>query len=159
MFPMAILVSLYLILVYFGSSLFAQHCRCQASAPGEITRPGANEEIVVADKLLHTKISGIVSEQNGNAISDVFVEVFDKPDYLLLPYPRNIEKHKLQRRIAACVVGADGSFCFTNIRAGKYEVRFSKDGGWNHTSVVVTIAPGNRRASKIGLEIEMNRGT
>jgi len=100
-----------------------------------------------------------VRDVNGETISDVLVEVFDKPDHLLLPYPQNVEQQKPQRRIAACMVSNDGQFCFTNIPPGKYEVRFSKNGGWNHTSLVVSVGPRGRNATKHNLEITMQVGT
>ena len=134
-------------------------CKCSPPAAGETTRSGANENIVVSEKRKHTRIAGIVRDVNGQIISDVLVEVFDNPDHLLLPYPQNIKKPKPQRRIAACVVGNDGQFCFANVPPGKYEVRFSKDGGWNHTSLVVSVAPRGRNATKRNLEITMQVGT
>jgi hypothetical protein len=156
---MRILISSALILVYLNGSLSAQRCRCPAPPPGETTRSGANEHIVLSEKRKQAHIKGIVRDVNGEIISDVLVEVFNNPDHLLLPYPQNIEKQKPQHRIAACVVGNDGRFCFANIAAGKYEVRFSKNGGWNNTSMVVTVAPRNRNATRRGLEITMQVGT
>ena len=156
---MKLLISSALIFVCFGGSLSAQRCGCAPPASGETTRSGANENIVVSEKRKHTRIAGVVRYVNGQIISDVLVEVFDKPDHLLLPYPQNIENQKPQRRTTACVVGSDGRFCFTNIPAGKYEVRFSKNGGWNHTSMVVSVAPRSRNATKRDLEIAMQVGT
>lgn len=156
---MKLLIPSFLIFLYFGGSLSAQRCRCSPPSSGDTTRPGANELIVVSEKRKHTRIGGVVRDVNGQIIPDVLVEVFDKPDYLLLPYPENLEKQKAQRRVAACVVGDDGQFCFANIPAGKYEVRFSKHGGWNQTSLVVSVAPRDRHATQRDLEITMQVGT
>jgi hypothetical protein len=70
-----------------------------------------------------------------------------------------VKNQKPQRRIAACIVHDDGQFCFANIPAGKYEVRFSKNGGWNRTSLVVSVAPANRNATKRDLSITLQVGT
>ena len=155
---MRLIISTTLILLFSVGSPSAQGCKC---SPGsrETTRSGANEHIVVSEKRKHIRIAGIVWDVNGEIISDVLVEVFDKPDHLLLPYPQNIDQQQPQRRIAACVVGSNGQFCFANIPPGKYEVRFSKNGGWNHTSLVVSVAPRSRNATKRNLEITMQVGT
>jgi protocatechuate 3,4-dioxygenase beta subunit len=154
---MKFLISSVLILLCFSGLLSAQRCKCSPPAAGETTRSGANENIVVSEKRKHARISGTVRDVHGQIISDVLVEVFDKPDYLLLSYPQNIEKQKPQRRLAACVVGNDGRFCFANIPPGRYEVRFSKNGGWNHTSLVLSVA--RRGATKRNLDITMQVGT
>jgi hypothetical protein len=96
---------------------------------------------------------------NGEIVSGVLVEVFDHPDYLLLSYPERQKQKKDQRRIAACVGGSDGRFCFESLQPGKYELRFSKDGGWKHTQVYVVVVAANRKASKRGLQISMQVGT
>ncbi|MBC8031908.1 MAG: carboxypeptidase regulatory-like domain-containing protein [Pyrinomonadaceae bacterium] len=131
--------------------------RCTTSV--ESTRSGANESIVIAEKRQYRRLTGIVRDVNEEVVSDVLVEVFDHPEHLLMSYPESEEMKKVQRRIAACVVGADGRFYFKNIRAGKYEVRFSKDGGWKYTHVHVVVAPGNRKATRRGLVISMQAGT
>jgi protocatechuate 3,4-dioxygenase beta subunit len=128
-----------------------------APARGETTRSGANEDWVIVERRKHAGITGMVRDVNGQVISDVLVEVFDHPEHLLLSY-QNIEKQKAQRRVAACVIGNDGRFCFANIPTGKYEVRFSKNGGWNHTSMYVVVAPRNPKATKRGIEITMKVG-
>ena len=156
---MRILISSTLILVCLNGSLSAQRCRCAAPPPDETTRSGANENIVLSERRKYALIKGIVRDASGQILPDVLVEVFDNPNHLLMPYPQNIEKQKPQRRIAACVVGSDGQFCFANMPAGKYEVRFSKNGGWNHTSLVVSVAPRSRNATKRNLEITMQVGT
>ena len=148
-----------LILLCVNGSLSAQRCRCSPPASGETTRSGANESIVVLEGRKHTRIAGIVRDVSGQIVSDVLVEVLDNPDHLLLSYPEDIEKQKPQRRIAACVVGNDGRFCFASIPPGKYEVRFSKDGGWNHTSLIVSVAPRRRGVTRRNLEVTMQVGT
>ena len=148
-----------LILLCLNGSLSAQRCRCSLPAPGETTRSGANENIVVLERRKHTRIAGMVRDVTGHVVSDVLVEVFDNPDHLLLPYPEDIEKQKPQRRIAACVVGNDGRFCFASIPPGKYEVRVSKDGGWNHTSLIVSVALRGRDVTRRNLEVTMQVGT
>jgi hypothetical protein len=137
----------------------SNNCRCIAPAPNESTRAGANENIIIAERAKYHDLKGVVRAGNGEILSDVLVEVLDRPEYLLLSYPESEEKKKGQRRIAACVVGSDGSFCFKGLPPGKYELRFSKDGGWKHTQVYVVVAPAGHKALKRGLEISMHVGT
>jgi hypothetical protein len=132
-------------------------CGCRVS--DESTRAGANENIVIAPSAKYHRLEGVVQDVNGQVLSDVLVEVLDNPDYLLLKYPESEEKKKEQRRLAGCVVGPDGKFCFTGLPPGKYELRFSKDGGWKRTQMLVVVAPANRSASKRRLEIAMQVGT
>jgi len=152
------LISSALILFCINGPFSAQRCGCLLPAAGETTRSGANEHVVVAEKVKHARIAGTVRDVNGQIISDVLVEVFDKPDHLLLPYPQSIDQQKPQRRFGACEVGSNGQFCFVNIPPGKYEVRFSKNGGWNQTSLVISVAPRSRSATKRNLEITMQVG-
>ena len=153
---MRVFMSFTFVVLSFAGALAAQRCKCLPAAADETTRNGANENIVIVEKQSYARIAGVVSAGNDRA-SDVLVEVFDNPDHLLLSYPDSVDKRKAQRRIAACVVRDDGEFCFTNIPAGKYEVRFSKDGGWKHTSIVLTV--GGRKATREKLEIAMQVGT
>jgi hypothetical protein len=60
---------------------------------------------------------------------------------------------------AGCVVGPDGKFCFRALPPGKYELRLSKDGGWQNTHVYVIVAPLKQKAVKGDLEISMQLGT
>ena len=133
--------------------------RCLCVASDESTRAGANEMIVVTAPGKYRQLAGAVKDLNGEIVSDVLVEVYDKPEYLLLKYPESEEKKKAQRRLEGCIVGADGKFCFRDLPPGKYELRFSKAGGWNHTHVYVVIAAAKQKASNRSLEITMQPGT
>jgi hypothetical protein len=62
-------------------------------------------------------------------------EVFDHPEGLQEPWKKNPQ----QKRIAACVTGADGKFCFRRLPSGTYELRISKGAGIDVTSVQVTV--------------------
>ena len=124
-----------LIVLLVGSVVVSQaQTRCACMVSDESTRSGANESIVIAEKERYRQLEGVVKDVNGQVMPDVLVEVFDKPDYLLLSYPESERKRKEQKRLAGCVVSSDGRFCFRALPPGNYELRFSKDGGWKHTS-------------------------
>ena len=148
---------LLLSLILFLQGSYGSRCRCAAS--NEPTRDGANENVVIVEPEKYRQLAGVVQDTRGQILPDVLVEVYDKPEYLLLKYPESVEKKKAQRRLAGCVVGADGKFCFRGLQPGKYELRFSKAGGWNHIQVYVVIAAAKQKASNRSLEITMQPGT
>lgn len=152
----SVLVLLFSFILFLQES---QGSRCLCAAANEPTLEGANENIVIVEPEKYRQLAGVVQDSSGQILSDVLVEVYDKPEYLLLKYPESEEKKKAQRWLAACVVGADGKFCFRGLRPGKYELRFSKAGGWNHTQVYVLVAAAKQKASNHSLEITMHPGT
>jgi len=64
-----------------------------------------------------------------------------------------------KKRTIACTTDEKGRYCFRKMRAGKYEVLYSFDGGWKHTSVSVVVAPKNRKSVNQKLEIWLQVGT
>src|SRR5262245_868571 len=67
-------------------------CGCLASK--EATRAGANENVVIVESRKYRHLEGVVRDEAGQILPDVLVEVFDKPDYLLLRYPESEEKKR-----------------------------------------------------------------
>jgi hypothetical protein len=104
-------------------------------------------------------LSGTIKFPNDEIASDALVEVYTHPEYLLLKYPESEEKKKKQRRIAACVTGEDGKFCFGFIEAGKYELRVSQGSGFNVTHIYVEVDPSGRESTEAGIEVELSLGT
>ena len=150
------LVVLFSLILFFQQS---RGSRCLCAASDEPTRAGVNEMIVTTAPGKYRQLAGVVKDLNGEIVSDVLVEVYDQPEYLLLKYPESEEKKKAQRRLGGCIAGADGKFCFRDLKPGKYELRFSKADGWNHAHVIVVIATAKQKASNHSLEITMQPGT
>ena len=109
-------------------------------------------------KTIHGKLDIPLAEFN----DDVLVEVFDQPDYLICEWleknPNNCTTTPpdKQRRIAACVTRKDGTFCFSNLPPGKYELRLSKGAEWSPTHVLVKVDP--QRGSSKPIEVRLNLG-
>jgi hypothetical protein len=101
---------------------------------------------------------GVVLDQTGSEMNNVLVEVFDHPEWLLLPYPQYQEAQRKQRRIVACKTGVAGKFCFAGLPHGEYELRCSFQAGWEVTHVYVTLAPGHLRYPKKDLKVQMYLG-
>lgn len=110
-------------------------------------------------------IVGKIVYIDGDATEDALVEVFDKPDYILCEYlpnnPNNCASRppENQRRKAACITGKDGSFRFSNLPAGKYELRISKGSEWNVIHDFIVIKPKDKNAKTEEIEVIMSIGT
>ena len=123
-------------------------CGCLPASPNDQTSWGQQNVIITNDKLvksLRGKVLGLVSKK---PLAGVLVEVLDNPEGLLLDWRARQARKSSQHRLAACVTGADGEFCFPKIPAGKYELRCSKPIEWNSTSVYVIVAPKDPHSTK-----------
>lgn len=134
--------------------------RCQCVRPGadETTHWSGSEVITVIEKKVYKRMRGTVYDAAGFLMPDTLVEVFDHPESLLLKYPARERAQRKQRRIAACKTGEDGKFCFKGLRPGKYELRVSRDSGWNVTQVYLGLDPRGRRSTAAEIEVYMQVG-
>lgn len=97
-------------------------------------------------------------DQDGTPLNNALVEVFNKPEYLLVEQPVNKRGRSNQRRVAVCRTGLDGRFCFFGLPAGKYELRSSSDDtgtGWNASQVYVIVNPRTRRKKQLNVEMTL----
>lgn len=136
-----------------------EDCKCFLPSPGVKTSWGQENVIIKLDepfKSLHGKIT---VSSDGKPLAGVLVEVYDKPEGLLLGWKEREARKSKQRKVAACVTGNDGEFCFDKIPAGKYELRCSKPAEWNCTSVYVVVAPHERKslASQIIVPMQISQ--
>lgn len=94
-----------------------------------------NEDIVIS--IAHAKRSprGVIKAQDGSLVSGVLVEVFDHPEVVLRDGTR---AQGLQNRLGACMTDETASFD-VKLPSGKYEIRFSKSGGWQCTSTLIHV--------------------
>jgi hypothetical protein len=160
--------SLIVLLLFIPLATFTpstKGCNC-SPAQGDTTRWGGNEWIAYKQARTYQVINGkVVGAVGGQGMDDVLVEIFDKPEYLLCEW-KDYNSNKCttdppaeQRRVAACATGKDGKFCFSNIPAGRYELRVSKDGSWNVVRAYVIVDPSGRYSRRGGIVIEMTVGT
>ncbi len=113
-------------------------CKCQTPEQTDTTRWGGNEMIVMVDEKSHRELHGKVVAPDDKPLENALVEIFDKPEYLSAPGD-NSHGNPEQKRLAVCLTGRDGKFCFRNIPSGSYELRSSIDRGWNVTRVRVSV--------------------
>jgi hypothetical protein len=92
-------------------------CKCQRPGQTDTTRWGGNEVIVVVDEKSHRELRGKVVAPYDQLLENAFVEIFDKPEYLLAPGD-NSRGNSEQKRLAVCRTGRDGKFCFRNLPSG-----------------------------------------
>ena len=60
-----------------------------------------------------------------------------------------------QQRLASCITGKSGKFRFVGLSSGQYELRVSRDAGWNvnHIYVLVDIKNGLNKSLRIGMTV------
>jgi hypothetical protein len=82
----------------------------------------------------------------------VLVEVYDHGEIAL----ENARQDRSgQQRVMACVTGNDGEFAF-DLPPGKYEVRASKNAGWDVTSVIVEVKKRGAKLKKLKVELHLS---
>ncbi len=141
---MKILAAIFAI-TFFFCTVRAQDCSCVKLKDEETTRQGFSELIVFKEKKAFQILRGTaVLGFEGEPLEDVFVEVF--------AYNSKEEKYK---RVAGCRTSANGKFCFSNLAKGKYTMRFSKDGGFKITEVLVKVSPKSKRTDEITGVVEI----
>jgi hypothetical protein len=131
-------------------------CKCRRPEKGDGTRWGGNQAVVVVPEKHFREIAGTVETFQNEPMEGALVEVFDKPDYLVSD--KLWAGRPEQKRLKSCVTSADGKFCFSGLPSGTYEVRISKDQGWNVTHAYVVL--DRKAVEKIEtLRIMMHIGT
>ena len=130
-------------------------CRCK----NDPTLPhgwGGHMTNVLSERALLKSLEGVVTDRTGVALEGALVQVFDHPE--ASPHADGRRVGVGQKRVAACLAGAGGEFCFDKIPPGKYEVRIHAK-GFNPTSIFVELGPKHRRSVKKVIEVEMDAGT
>src|SRR5271163_1400218 len=131
------------------------NCGCHNASADETTRSGGNIFIVEVEKAPRRTIAGTVSiGGDSGPLENALVEIFDNPNYLL--DESNGHKNPKQKRIAACVTGKDGKFCFS-LPDGKYELRASLSVGINVTHIYVVV--DLRKGKYLPLHVQLTLGT
>jgi hypothetical protein len=111
---------------------------------------------VLFERALLKSLEGIVTDRTGVALEGALVQVFDRPE--ASPHNEGRRTSTEQNRVAACLAGAGGKFCFDKIPAGKYEVRIHAQ-GFNPSSIFVELNPKHRQSVRKVVEVEMDVGT
>jgi protocatechuate 3,4-dioxygenase beta subunit len=135
------------------------HCGCVPASENEATRWGGNEDIVVKEEKVYRQLNGAVTFQDEEPASGALVEVYTHPEYLLMSYAEREKEKKKQRRVAACITGEDGKFCFGSIEGGKYELRVSQGSGMNVTHIYVEVDPYSGVSTEDELTAVLKPGT
>src|SRR2546429_4800887 len=116
-------VAATLLLLTLLGSLTSQECKCRPPEPGAVTRKGYSASILIESKTRYRKPAGVVYLHDVPS-ENVLVELF--------PYSKRLWGDT-KDRLAACLTDADGHYCFGNIPKGRYQIRASKDGGFQIT--------------------------
>lgn len=147
-----------MLLVLFSWAIHSQKekCRCVPASTEQKTSWGQQNVIIKPDEVLKSLRGKVVVAANDQPLAGALVEVYDRPEGLLMDWKEREVRKAQQRRIAACVTGADGQFCFSKVPAGKYELRSSKPGEWNSTSAYVIVAPEDPHSTSSKVIVPMH---
>ena len=141
-----------LLVCYLPWASYAQSiCHCIAVGISETTRPGADELISIIESKPRKSIFGVVNDVNGQPLKGVLVEVF--------AISRENADGAQKKRILACTTDGTGRFCFKDVPSGKYDVLYSLEGGWKHTSLSVIVASNRGKGVNRKIEVWMQVGT
>jgi hypothetical protein len=114
---------------------------CGCSTTGETTRWGGNQVVIRVEKKSYKQLHGIVELTYQKPMKGALVEILTNPDHLLkgaAPWDKDAPG---QQRVAACVTGVDGRFCFRDLAPGAYELRSSFNSEWDVTHVYAVLDP------------------
>lgn len=131
-------------------------CNCDPAPPEAKTSWGHENVIIKKHEVFKSLRGKVVALVNGQPLAGVLVEVYDQPEGLLKDWREREAIKAIQRRLAACVTGADGEFCFPEIPAGEYELRCSKPHGWDSTSAYVVVAPRRAHSTNHKVAVPMH---
>jgi len=147
-----------ILLLASAITYIGKDCGCSPAAPGEETHWVGNLQTIFHERKPYRQLRGTIVRPDDKPLSGALVEVFTNPEYLL--NDKLLSKHGApnQRRVAVCLTGADGKFCFSGLPAGRYEVRSSSDDtrtGWNASQVYVILNPKSRRKRELTVEMTL----
>lgn len=146
------LIVAILVIPTIGSAALQQrNCRCRKATADDQTIWGHIANQYEEERPVRS-IQGTVLDPVDSPIEGALVEVF--PDDGKDSTPTSFS----HRRVAACRVSADGKFCFTRVKPGKYILAVGAR-GFNINFVSVTLSPKNRRSSGKGLQVSLQLGT
>jgi len=128
-------------------------CECHKPERDDTTRWGGNQAIVLTPDQHFHEVRGIVEVFEKELVEKALVEVFDKPEYLVSNKPWSDKPQ--QNRLSACVTSAYGKSCFNHLPGRDYDVRVSRDQGWNvtHVYIVIDRQAGTNQPLHVGMDL------
>ena len=144
-----LIVTALLLLALCQSSLPQTDCRCRGATAADKTiwEHMSNYEEARAVK----KVRGVVLDPVGGRLEDALVEVFADDGASDSP---TSDSHK---RVAACVTGEKGEFCFDGLKPGKYILAVGHR-GFIITFMKLNLDPRGRRSSGKRLNVTLAPG-
>jgi len=113
------------------------------------------EWVIESEKVPVVRLGGFVLDPTGVPLPDVTVELYGNPEVLFST--KRIAAFQ-RPSIASTVSSRDGMFRISKVPPGRYELRFTKP-GFNTLSVVTTLSPADKKASKAPMRVRMSLAT
>ena len=145
-------VLIVILLVFSVNNSFASDCGCKVA---QNQRPVLGNVPVVATGGNVRVIRGHLFYPNGEPVKGGIVEVFDS--FLQTDDWEHADHEKVTarpRRIA-CLTAADGSFCFSGLRSGRYLLRAGRVGPDQGFSAMRMFVRVTRKGSRKPLRMEL----
>lgn len=121
-------------------------CLCK---PTEQHGYGGHETISIKDDKIYRRLSGFVTDLTTAPLPGAIVEVLIAPEQ---------DGGDGRKRIAACVVGESGQFCFPEMKPGRYRLSVSAQ-GFKVTGINLRLNPRSRKSTKEDLIVILEVGT
>jgi len=118
-------------------------CYCQ---PTEKYGYGGHETIIIQEPKVHRRLAGTVVDASSATLKGAIVEVFTTG-----------EKDG-RKRVAACIVGESGQFCFPQFKQGTYTLSVSAQ-GFKVTEITLKLNSKSRAATNEEMIVYLPVGT
>jgi hypothetical protein len=149
-----IILSSTIIILLMSYGFTQKDCRCEQVSDQE-TAIWVFDTIQIINRQPIKRIYGKVTDSSGAAVPGSLVEIYPVASNNKNETTKNKESEI--ERIAACRPMQDGSFCFTGIKPGKYNVVCTaKD--FRRTIVTVVLNPNSSKSSNEPLAVELQVG-
>ncbi|MBX3278900.1 MAG: carboxypeptidase regulatory-like domain-containing protein [Acidobacteria bacterium] len=127
-------------------------CACRIASENETTQWGWIVDRTIEGGAVKA-LRGRILDAAETPIPNALVEVLDHPEVWL--GEKGYYNRDKQKRLAACVVGANGEFCFSKLPPGKYELRASGPSGFDPMHVILKLAPHDRRSKQESIVVTL----
>jgi hypothetical protein len=151
-----------LVIIASALGLPEDSCRCKNLRVASLSEDTGSKTV---EDYIYKELSGKVHALgDGAPIGGILVEVYDHPEVALDSYGKLLKgKVRKQKKLSSCRTSKEGTFCFSGIKPGKYEIRLTDDrsadrasGPWEDRSWFIILNPRHPKSTKRIVELYMD---